>query len=100
MCAWHAAEASDKTWRATTTSILNITESLSQFAVFDFSRKHYKSLFQGDPVDFDLLAYPNKTIFLGVIVFVAAFVAYRYKSLVSFIGPSRHSSCAKEGIKC
>ena len=53
MCVWHAAEASDKTGRATTTSIRNITESFSQFAAFDFSSEHYKSLFRGDTVDFD-----------------------------------------------
>jgi len=53
MCVWHAAEASDKSGRATATSIRNITESFSQFAAFDFSREHYKSLFRGDTVDFD-----------------------------------------------
>ena len=197
MCVWHAAEASDKTGRATTTSIRNITESFSQFAAFDFSRKHYKSLFQCDTVDLyeykryvldelktkstetarqieeicwkvydtatgkrytrltrddtgrlwfvfnrlatigshplsttpthanwlcenladnmgvavqgevmssscvtfdDLLAYLNKTIFVGVTtesIHDAVFVAYRYNSLVSFIGSSRHSSYAK-----
>ena len=53
MCVWHAAGARDKSGRATPAAIRNITESFSQFATFDFSGDHYKSLFRGDAVDFD-----------------------------------------------
>ena len=53
MYVWHAAGARDKSGRATPAAIRNITESFSQFAVFDFSGDHYMSLFRGDNVDFD-----------------------------------------------
>lgn len=53
MCVWHAAGASDKSGRATPSSIRVITESFSQFAAFDFSGEHYTSLFRGDAVNFN-----------------------------------------------
>ena len=53
MCVWHAAGARDKSGRVTPSAIRNITESFSQFAVFDFSGYHYMSLFRGDAVDYD-----------------------------------------------